>query len=445
MPSLLHESLKKLYAGKKILILGFAREGKSTARILHEAFPESRFAVMDKAAVDLSAFPFLDRQEPYLEKLADFEVVFKTAGVPSTEPALLEFPRNGHILTSQLNEFLRVYRKQTIGITGTKGKSTTSTILREILRAAGDDIVHGGNIGIPCFDLCEKISEASTIILEMSSYQLETAGFSPHIAVLLNIFPEHLDYHGSLDSYLEAKTNITRFQASSDLLFYDGAFPALIEIAITTKAWAINFSSAPEVDAIESFSDELAHLPEVVRTKNAPAAIAVAKRLGVSDQNISQALRSFRALPHRLEKVGIFRGITFYDDSLATIPEATAAAIDSLGTVDVIIVGGHDRGIDYGSVADKIVRARIPHIIIFPTTGEKIAALIRALTEKEKPPSIDAAQNMEEAVRKCYELLPNGGAVLLSPASPSFGLFKDYEDKSKQYVDWIKKLGSKNT
>jgi UDP-N-acetylmuramoyl-L-alanine---L-glutamate ligase len=439
MPSQLHDSLNKLFADKKILILGFAREGKSTARVLHEIFPKGRFSVMDKEAVSLADYSYLTRQEPYLKDLGSFEVIFKTAGIPIAEPALQEYLKKGGIITSQLNEFLRAYGGRTIGVTGTKGKSTTSTLIYEMLRHAGN-VVHGGNVGIPAFDLVEKIKPSSMVVLEMSSYQLETAELSPHIAVILNLFPEHLNYHGTLDSYLEAKANITRFQTQPDLLFYDGTFPALTEVAINTRAWAINFSSADEINAVNVFAEDLAAMPEIVRTKNAPPAIAVVKRLGISDQTISQALRDFRPLPHRLENVGTFRNIVFYDDTLATVPEATVAAVDSLQRIDVIIIGGFDRGIDYGSVAEKIVRARIQHVITFPTSGEKIAALIEAQTPGRHLPTIDAAEDMEGAVRKCFELLPQGGTVLLSPASPSFGIFKDYEDKSKQYISWIKKL-----
>jgi len=442
MPSLLHDSLKKIYKGKKLLILGFAREGKSTARVLHEAFPDSRFSVMDKQAVDLSDFPYLTRQEPYLANLGDFDVIFKTAGIPLSEPALKECLQKGGVITSELNEFLRVYALQTTGVTGTKGKSTTSALLNDMLRAAGDDGLHGGNIGIPAFDLVDKIKPSSMIILEMSSYQLETVEFSPHIALLLNIFPEHLDYHGTLDGYLEAKANITRFQNQSDLLFYDGSFPTLTAIAAKTRAWAINFTSAAELNAIGAFTEDLAKLPEIIRLKNAPAAIAIARRLGVADDAIAQALRDFRPLPHRLERVGEFKGIEFYDDTLATVPEATIAAVNSLPRVDVIIVGGYDRGIDYSSVADKIVRARIPYVILFPTTGEKIAALIKAQTAERQAPILESVSDMEAAVRKCFEFLPRGGTVLLSPASPSFGLFKDYEDKSSQYISWIKTLAA---
>ena len=442
MPSLLHDSLKKIYADKKILILGFGREGKSTARILHEVFPDRSFAVMDKKDLDLAAFPFLERQEAYLKKLDGFDVIFKSPGIPVLEPELAEFRSRGKTITSELNEFLRVYAGRTIGVTGTKGKSSTSALIYEILRASGNEAVHGGNIGIPAFDLVSHIGPSSTIILEMSSYQLETVESSPHIAVILNIFPEHLDYHGTLDGYLEAKSNITRFQTSSDILFYNGTFPALTSIALNTKAWAIDFASAAEVEALGAFAENLASLPEIVRTKNAPPAIAVAKRLGIADQAIALALKNFRALPHRLEKVGIFRNVAFYDDTLATVPEATIAAIDSIPDINVIIVGGFDRGISYGILAEKIVRANIPHIITFPTTGEKIAALIRAQSPEKSAPTIEAVENMEAAVRKCFSLLPNGGTVLLSPASPSFGLFKDYEDKSRQYFDWIKKLGA---
>lgn len=443
MLSKLASSLQQ-YQDKKILILGFGREGLSSYHFLRSLFPNQELFVMDKnpAVTTKIQDPGLIFCPNYLRDLSDYDLIFKTAGVSIAEPAIQTYLQQNGQVTSQLNEFLKVYAQQTIGITGTKGKSTTSSLLFEILKTAGKEVVYGGNIGVPVFELVKDLTEQTQVVLEASSYQLETVKYSPHVAVILNLFPEHLNYHQGMDNYLAAKAKITVYQKSEDFFFFNDHFPELKQLVQQTKAQAIAFTDPKYQAELSQFSAELAHLPLIIQQQNALPAMVIAQKLGTSTEVIKKAFARFQTLPHRLEKVATLKGISFYDDTLATIPQATIAAIDALSKVDVIILGGYDRGIEYQSIIDKVVAAQIPHLIFFPSSGDKMIELLGKRSNQNYQPTIDRVESMEAAVKLSYGYLPQGGQVLLSPASPSFGIFKDYEDKAAQYLVWINKLGS---
>jgi len=431
----LHLALQKKYCEHRILILGFAREGESTYRFLRECFPLQDIAVADMNPPDLSPFQdshlFFDSEcESHLDR---YDVIFKTPAIARSKPFLQEFEISGKVLTTQLNEFLHVYRKQVVGITGTKGKSTTSSLIAHILRENKKNVLLLGNIGIPVFDGAEKISSETEIIVEMSSYQLDSVTVSPHIAVLLNIFPEHLNYHGTFGHYVAAKSHITLFQTSDDYFFFNEDFIELNNIAEKTKAKKIAFSISTGEEKYPT------HLPQIVQKNNVPPAILVAKQLGISEAESLKAIEKFQTLPHRLQKLGVYNGITFIDDTLATIPEATIAALNALPHVDVLMLGGFDRGISYESIVDTIIEKEIPTVLFFSDSGKK---MLRDLQKRyaRKMPQTFVVENMEEAVWLAYTHAAPDGVVLLSPASPSFGQFKNYEDKSAQFAQCIHDL-----
>jgi UDP-N-acetylmuramoylalanine--D-glutamate ligase len=299
---------------------------------------------------------------------------------------------------------LEKVRDRAIGVTGTKGKSTVASLICHILKSSGKDAVLFGNIGIADMEILKSDSPERIYVIELSSYQCEHITRSPHIAVLTNLYQEHLTHHGSFESYREAKMNIARFQKPGDV-FIDGR----------------------DVQAMKPFETKL--LGEH-NQQNCATALSAVRALGMSEEEARKHIATFEPLPYRLEKVGEFGGITFYDDSLATIPEATLASIAALPRVDTLILGGEDRGIDFALMADALSKTSIRTFVIFPDTGAKMVA-------KAKGKIIIRVSSMIDAVKAAYEHTPKGGTVLLSNASPSFNLFKDYKDKSAQYRKWV--------
>jgi UDP-N-acetylmuramoylalanine--D-glutamate ligase len=433
--SLLTESLFQQYKDSQILILGLGKEGQSTYKLLRQVFPEKELFGMDKNGElakksNLTGLTFLPE---YLQLLNSFDVVFKSPGISINTPELQMFLSKSKRITSQLNEFLRVYRGQVIGVTGTKGKSTTSALIHHILKSQGISSLLLGNIGIPVFDA--HVTAATQLVVEMSSYQLENVDYSPHVAVLLNLYPEHLNYHQNFHNYLAAKAKIALFQTEEDFLIFNDQEPAFHEVVKESRAQLMSFSSQ------NASSFRSSSLLPTIQKNNLPAAIEVAKLFHISAAEAEAALTTFQPLAHRLEKVGTFRGVTFIDDTLATIPEAACEAVDAIPNVSVMMLGGFDRGIEYQKIVEKVIDKKIPTVIFFKPSGEKMAEIMKERYSAEQLPQIFFVDTMKDAVEKAYQFSQPGTTVLLSPASPSFGTFKDYEDKSAQFVKWVKELG----
>ncbi|MEK9177361.1 MAG: Mur ligase family protein, partial [Patescibacteria group bacterium] len=311
--------------------------------------------------------------------------------------------------------------ERAVGVTGTKGKSTVASLIHHIFEGAGRETAIFGNIGVADLSLLDKDGPDMTYIIELSSYQLEHVTHSPHVAVMTNLFQEHLAHHGSFEAYREAKLNIARFQKPGDV-FVNGS-----GIAASFKGRLV----VP--DASTRFDTKL--LGEH-NQRNCALALAAVTALGGAEEKAREAIATFDPLPYRLERVGEFGGITFYDDSLATVPEATLASISALHRVDTLIVGGEDRGIDFGPFAEALAKTPIATYVVFPDTGARMVA-------KVKGHKVIPVSSMEEAVRSAIAETPRGGTVLLSNASPSFNLFKNYKDKSAQYRAWITELASR--
>lgn len=406
LPKLLEKFKTKL----SILILGMGREGQVTLKFLKKYLPENLIGTSDQ-----------NEGKNYLDKMKDYDIIIKSPGIPFL-PEIKKAKEQGKIITSATSIFFDVAKGKIIGVTGTKGKSTTASLIYEVLKNGSLNVYLVGNIGQPALDLLDKIKKDSIVVYELSSFQLEDLNKSPHIAVITNIYPEHLDHHGSLDHYIDAKANIIRFQKKDDFVIFNKGSEEALKIVQASRAKnKIGYS---------------AQLP--INTK--PAEI-IGKIFNISEDKIKQAIKNFKTLPHRLEFVGEFKGIKFYNDSLSTIPQATIRALDILGkNVETLIAGGFDRGLDYSILAPAIANSKIKNLILFPTTGTKIwNAICKVGPCKAKKYEVSS---MEEAVKLAYEHTATGKIVLLSPASTSFNLFNDYEDRGNQFKDWIKKLGN---
>lgn len=424
--------------GKSILVLGAGREGRSVLRFLEKNFPEKKIDVADK-----KSYPDLPKNvgktffgEDYLENLSNYDVVIKSPGIPYFAE-IRGAKEDGKIITSSTALFLQNSKGKVIGVTGTKGKSTTSALIYEVLKNGGLKTYLIGNIGTPALDFLKDDSKDTIFVYELSSFQLEDLDVSPNIAVITNIYPEHLDHHGKFSVYVEAKKNIARFQKETDYLIYNEDSPQVKFIAKDSKAQKLPYSKQSKQTIVELIHKDALPLLGEFNILNTMPAVIVGKLFEIPDKEIEEAIINFKPLPHRLEYVGEFWGIRFYNDSLSTIPQATVAALSALGkNVETLITGGFDRGIDYSLLGPAIVSAKIENLILFPSTGQRIWEAVKNQKSKIKIQNFDA-NNMKEAVELAFKYTSPGKIVLLSPASSSFNMFKDYADRGSQFKKYV--------
>ena len=433
---------------KKVLILGFGREGKDSFLFLRKLFPDKVIGVGDKLEFKNLKLKIKNYKhvkwhlgKNYLKALKNYDVIVKSPGIPFK---LLKSDFNRAKITTQTDIFFENCPGKIVGVTGTKGKSTTASIIYKILKAGGLKVHLVGNIGKPVLNLLSsatKLSKKAKVkmrtkfssptpkdiyVYELSSHQLYNLKKSPYIAVFLNIYPEHLDYYRNFKEYSQAKANITRYQTKNDYLVYNSQDKLVKEFAKKSKAIKI---------PIKGKYYEL----------DKAAARAVGEIFKVSSKVIEKALKEFKHLPHRLELVGKFKGITFYNDALSTIPETAILAMEALGKlVQTIFLGGFDRKIDFKNLAKKVLENKnIKNLILFPTTGEKIWQSIikfnrgRASAELPRHFFVD---NMRDAVKLAYQHTHKGKICLLSCASTSFSIFKDYKEKGDLFKKYVKEF-----
>lgn len=416
------EQLKRLLAGKRILIAGYGREGKAMHELLQRLFPTETF---DVAEGNEAIVAKVDAER--------YDMIIKSPGIPT-------FVFEGHcdldIITSQTDIFLQVYGDQTIGITGTKGKSTTTTLIYSILSRCRDNVVLAGNMGIPLFQVLPEMTESTTVVAEFSCHQMENIHRAPHIAVLLNLYQEHLDHYHSYDDYKMAKMQIGLKQQPDDVFYYcaDNAELAA-KVAENKKRFVSTVESYSIDDDCEAKQMESRLVGEHNKS-NVIVAYKVLQHCGVSSRQFAEALAEFKGLEHRLELVGTYRGITFYNDSISTIPAACEAAVGALGNVDTLIVGGFDRGIDYSGLAKFLVDSDISNIAIVGEAGRRILDEMKRVCHLLGK-NIYEESDYTKIVRWCYENTQVGKVCLLSPAAASYDQFKNFEERGRVYKQLI--------
>jgi len=435
---------------KKILILGFGREGKDTFEFLSKIFPENIFGIADKdknCKLKIENWKLRKTKwhlgENYLRALKYYDVIIKSPGIPIHLPEVERAFKEGKI-TSQTEIFFENYKGKIVGITGTKGKSTTASLIYKVLKEGGLKVRLAGNIGKPVLNYLISSKKDEIFVYELSSHQLYNLKISPHVAVFLNIYPEHLDYYKDFNEYLMAKANITLWQKKNDFLVYNFKDKNVREIAKKSKAKKIpikDYSNVLKNIGIKKipFYGEFYGL-------NIACAIEVGKIFGVEKKKIKKAIEKFRPLPHRLEYVGKFKGIDFFNDSLSTIPQTTIAALNSLREkVQTLILGGYDRGLDFKELAKEILKRKIENLILFPETGDRIwREILKQVKDDSRLPKAILVQNMKDAVKIAFEITEKGKICLLSPASPSFGIFRDYKERGNLFKKYVRYYGKKN-
>ena len=437
-----NDIINKLRNYSNIAILGFAREGVSTYNFIRRYDENLKLTILDEREIDVTGLSATYKKYNGKDSdLEEFDLIIKTPGVPILGLSEEIVSR----MTSQMELLLEFDRKNVIGITGTKGKSTTSSLLYSVFKDQIDNVYFVGNIGVPVLDKIEEYND-SIIITEMSSHQLETVKCSPHVGVILNLFSDHLDHAGTLENYHASKMNIVRFQDSDDFAIYDNDnyylskqdFSSIksTKLTVSTNKGTIYLDN-DNIYLNDKFllnkNDIKTNLVGEHNFKNILFVILISMLYKLDLNRVLESIKNFKPLEHRLEYVGRYDDIEFYNDSIATIPDAAIYAIKALKNVNTLIFGGMDRHIDYNEFIDYLNTGVVRNLICMPTTGYIIAD---KLTNKDI--NIYKIEDLKEAVKLAKKITEKNKICLLSPAAASYEYYKNFEEKGNAYKDFVK-------
>ena len=436
--------IEKLRNYENIAILGFGKEGQSTYNFIRKYDKNLKLTILDKEYIDIKDINTRYKVFNSEEDLKEFDLIIKTPGIAITNFSL----ETKNKITSQMELLLEFNRENVIGITGTKGKSTTSSLIYNIFKDQLKDVFLVGNIGVPVLDNIDKYDNA-IIVAEMSSHQLETVKYSPHVGIILNLFLDHLDHAGSVENYHKSKMNIIKYQETNDYAIYDAdnyylqkqdfsnVKSKLLSVSLNNKAY-IYMEENGDIYINDKFLLKRDRIVTSLKgehnLKNIMFALLVANIYNLNLEKTLESIKKFKPLEHRMEYVGKYKDIIFYNDVIATIPEATINACKTLKNIDTLIFGGMDRNIEYKEFIDYLNNSNISHFICMPTTGYKIGQFL----DKKRVILVDT---LEEAVKKAFEVTRKDSICLLSPAASSYEYFKNFEEKGNKYKELIKKYG----
>ncbi|OXS63343.1 UDP-N-acetylmuramoylalanine--D-glutamate ligase [Bacillus sp. V-88] len=440
---------------KKVLVLGLAKSGVSAASLLHklEAFvtvndqkplsenPEAQGLLQEGIKVICGSHP--------IELLDEgFQYVIKNPGIPYHNPLIKKaMEKNIPVLTEVELAYL-ISEAQMIGITGTNGKTTTTTLLFEMLKEDNQKPLIAGNIGTVASEVAQDAKEDEKMVVELSSFQLMgTQDFAPHIAIITNLYDAHLDYHGDLNEYWKAKSNITKNQTEKDYLIINGDQEHVQEAVSFTKARVIRFSTEKEIEggayikdrAIYFMDEKVVDLSSIVlpgahNLENILCAVAACKIYGVSNDSIRKVLSTFGGVKHRTQFVREVNGIKFYNDSKATNSLATKSALKAFESPTILLAGGLDRGNEFDDLIPFLVNVKT--LITFGETSGKFVKT----GEKAGIQTIIPVDNVEKAVPVAYEHARQGDIVLLSPACASWDQYRTFEQRGDMFIEAVHKL-----
>jgi UDP-N-acetylmuramoylalanine--D-glutamate ligase len=445
-------------AGQRVVVMGAARSGIAAAALLAERGAHVTLTDLRETLADPRDGDRLGQAGVRLElgghvanTLTGASLIVVSPGVPLSQPALVAARQAGIPIVGEVELASRWLRGPIVAITGTKGKSTTTTLVGRMLEGAGLITLVGGNIGRP-LSAQVSLSTPDTIhVVEVSSFQLETIDtFHPWIAVLLNFSPDHLDRHASVDEYARAKGRVFENQSERDWMVINGDDPAVLELARAGRAQCVRFSRRAAMDAGVLISTSAIVYRDAGRDEtlvplsavkligphllaDVAAAAAVGRLAGVSATSMTQAVESFTGLEHALEPVTVVRGVRFVNDSKATNVEAALRAVESFGPGLVVIVGGRYKGGDFGRLREPLL-ARSATVVAI---GEAQLRIAEALADVVP---VQNASSMSDAVRRAFEAAPVGGTVLLAPACASFDMFVDYAERGRAFKQEVTRL-----
>ncbi len=449
----------------KIIIAGYGIEGISNLVYFQQKFPGAEFVVTDERLADkLPAIPdgvkLISGKNVFSEQLDDADLVVRTASLPPRN-----IKTNGKIW-SATNEFFDKCPAPIIGVTGTKGKGTTCSLIASILQQAEQTVHLVGNIGVPALDVLPNIKKTDIVVYELSSFQLWDLKKSPHIAVVLMIEPDHLNVHADFADYLNAKKNIRRHQRLGDVCLYHPTNKYSREVAAVlldklldtgddhgdTLSFAQRYA-IPDDDQVyvqdgyfcvqnrQICSTSHLRLPGAHNLENACAAMSAVTKLPitVTDEQYAAGLESFTGLPHRLKFVAEKNGVKYYDDSISTTPGSAIAALKAFTEPKLLILGGSDKGADYEKLAQEIARQQMRAVIVNGVNAGKLAEILHKNKVSCQVMQLEMAP-MPMVVEAAAGLAQPGDAVILSPAAASFDMFKSYSDRGDQFVAAVEKL-----
>ena len=422
---------KKDLENKKIAIWGLGKEGISTLQFIkNNNINCKEIAVLERKDTNIEGVKKLNNPK----ELNGYDLIFKSPGIV-IDKNIVDTNR----ITSQTEEFIKILSSQIIGITGTKGKSTTSSLTYTILKQFFPNTILVGNIGIPCFNAINEIDENTNIIFELSCHQLEFIKYSPHIAVILNLFPEHLDHYKNLKNYINAKLNINKFQKNNDIFIFGETCRKYINSKIKNNICISEYINNRTIRTINNKIEILENETNLIGEHNL-FNIAVAYYIcneiyKISNEKFKKALKKFKGLEHRLEFVTKKDDVLYYDDSISTIGETTIEGIKALKNVNTLILGGMDRHIDYSNLEKFIVfQKNLENIILMPDTGKRIYKELQVMGNNKK---CYLVENLKEAVKKAREVTKKNTICLLSPAAASYGFFKNFEERGNKFKEYI--------
>lgn len=459
-------NLSENWRGKKIAIIGFGIEGKETFDFLR--VKGATVTIFDKLSKkelekrygydDLSktgaTFVFGD---DYLQKLKGFDIIIRTPFMRPDQKEVKKAVENGALLMSQIGIFLESCPCPVIGVTGTKGKGTTSTLIYKMLKESGKDAFLGGNIGLPALSFLNKLKKSSIVVLELSSFQLMDLTKSPNTAVVLNVTREHLDWHRSVKEYRDAKKPIVSFQKKTDYAIANGEYKISREHIRLSKGKKLFFSKdklAQDGCFVENekimlkIGGNKIEIMDVSDVKlrgrhnleNITAATLAAYLNGSNLDVIRKVIRNFKGLEHRLELVGKADGVLYYNDSFSTVPETAIAAVNSFTEPLILIAGGSYKGSDYRDIGNVIRKSNVKSLILIGDMASEIETAVRSAKGGKMPKIINGAKNMKEILKIAKREAVSGDVVLLSPACASFGMFKNYKERGNQFKEGVRKL-----
>lgn len=471
-------------ASKKVAILGMGIEGVALATFLSgkcaslallDRAPEDQILAKQPQSASILANEQIQKTfgSDYLSRLSDFDVVFRSPGIPFLTPQIQAALEAGVEISSQIKLFFQLSPAKIIGVTGTKGKGTTASLILDMLknnmknekRAAYDhsqpNIYLAGNIGEPAVSLLPKLKENDWVILELSSFQLQDLDRSPQIAVVLNISSDHLDYHADIDEYRDAKLSIVKFQSKEDAAIINMDYLTSYTFSAATSARSYFFSGHNVIDD-GAFVRKSGSLEEVVLNLNGElsvvcnnseiklvghhnleniAAAALAARLaGAEVASIRQAAMQFEGLPHRLEKIATIKGVEVYNDSFSTNPDPSIAAIKAFSNDKLLILGGSSKGASFDELAGIISASNVKSIALI---GDESQAIKAALVASRYSGQIfEAEYDLKSAVDKLIGSSRPGDVLIFSPACASFDMFNNYKDRGDQFRSIVKQIES---
>ena len=434
---------------KKVALYGFGREGQAVLAAIRQRLPNLPITILNDSP--LSEVPEnieVLTGDDASNALQSFDIIIKSPGISAYRPEILAAKEEGVIFTSSTRLwFAENPYKTTICVTGTKGKSTTSSLIAHLLREQGLKINLGGNLGIPLWELPTD-PEPDMWVIELSSYQTSDFDAQPTIRVLLNLFPEHLDWHGSIERYFNDKTRL--FNAQQGSLSILNANDENTKLYLQNLENTIYFNSLKNIHFVQKdifdgkrwlFNANSLKLAGEHNLSNLCAALSVVKALNIDPQKCKNALSTFSSLPHRLHILGEKEKITYIDDSISTTPQSALAAVKSFENQWItLLVGGYERGLDWEEVAQFAMQRPIQTIITMPDNGQRIFEFFKLFKEKNDSsadfPKLYQANDLQHAVSLAKIHTPENGIIILSPGAPSYGCFKDFQERGRAFAQF---------